>query len=371
MIAIVLFNDLRLCQFLYKYTAVLDINKIDYTVIYWNRSAVEYSDYGFSGKVIEFSYKTDTYQSFSKKIYAFIKYAKFMRKTIKKNSYQKLIVLTSQTAVSLRGILIGRYKGKYIYDYRDITKEPKSRIYRKMIIKIIDNAKFFMFSSPGFIDYLKINVNSNYCFVHNSQMEDYKKDFLNIKKNLPINIVYWGMIRQIDYNKKICDLFGNDERFNLKFHGDGHYPILNEYCFNHGYNNIEFTGKYDFKKDISTFSGETDILNCLYENDECTRPTLAVKLYDAIRYRIPILVNKNSYLSYYLKNNRFALDLNVEEKENCKDEIISWYLSLDKSIINKDFDYMEKKIITDDCLFKNIVLEFVRNQDDSKVNENR
>ena len=173
MIAVIGFSDLHVMQFLEKYTNVFDKYDIDYKVIYWNRSLVE-NNIKNKEKYISFDYKINTYQPFYKKILGFLKYARFVRKLINKNKYEKLVILTTQTAIPLYDILIKKYKDKYIYDYRDITKEFKLSFYKKMVIKMIKNSKYTMFSSKGFIKALNLE-NSNKILIANNS-----RDFKNI-----------------------------------------------------------------------------------------------------------------------------------------------------------------------------------------------
>ena len=356
MIAIIAFNYLHICQYIYKYTDILDKNKIEYELIYWNRTQIKNGDYGFNGKSISYDRYLDTYQPFYKKILSFIGYTTFLYKTILKRKYEKLVILTSQTAVPLCFLLNGRYKNNFIYDYRDITKEPKSKLYKKLVIKIINSASYVMFSSMGFVDFLGLKKEEKYVMAHNSRNTEHRYIAKSIKLTFPIYINYWGMVRQVEFNKRVCDLFGNDSRFVLCFHGDGFYQELEDYCEKKNYINIHFTGRYNFRTDIDRFVKKTDILNCLYENDINTKPTLAVKFYDSLKYRLPILVSKDSYLASYVKNGKFAkcIDLNATSL----DQIVEWYRDLNVEELECSYMAYERKIKEEDIKFEEILLYF-------------
>ncbi len=359
MIAIIGFSDLHVMQFLYKYTSILDDVGVEYDVIYWNRSGVEF-DNSFKGNYIAYQKEMNTYKPFHKKILSFFGYRNMVKKVLKSNKYDKVIVLTSQTAVALYDILTSKYKGKYIYDYRDITKELSFPLYKKVIIKLFNNAEYVMISSMGFLDKLKIKPSDKFIMAHNTR-DDFAKIYKCKDKQSydKIRIVYWGMVRQVKYIKNICDIFANDDRFELVFHGEGYIQELINYCTDRGYNNIKFTGKYLLNQ-IPSFIKTTDILNCIYENDEKTKPTLAVKFYDAIKYELPMLVNKNSYLDKYTEDVPSVMSIDIFS-EDVKDSIYNWYKEIEHKKIHEDYAVLRDRIINDDLVFKNTLLKFIYN----------
>ena len=355
-IALVAFNDLNICQYLYKYTEVLDKNGVEYDVLYWNRSGKEIADVGFEGKAISFGRPMNSYQSFTRKISLFLRYREFLKKTIIENGYDFLIILTSQTAVALCDLLLGEYSGRFIFDYRDLTFENVVPFYDQLIKTIVSNARHTFFSSPGFIDYLKIDGHRNISISHNSH---HCVDVGSIKKKNEgtIRLSYWGMIRQVSHFCKVCDVFGHDNRYELVFHGEGRGQALKDYCSNNGISNVKFTGTYNYRKDIDRIASEADIINCIYENDRIMTPTLAVKLYDSLHYGIPIVVSKGSFIARFLADASFAIAVDLSEKTT--DRIASWYQSLDSDEVARDFSYYRELISKDDRLFESKLIELV------------
>lgn len=352
MIGIIGFANLRYMQYLKKYTDILDQNDIDYEVVYWNREANE-EKADFSGKVISFDYQMETIQSFHKKIFGFCKYVHFLIRTIKKRNYEKLIILTSQTAVPLSGVLLHKYKEKYIYDYRDITKE-RFDFYNKLVQKLISNSYFTAISSLGFKKV--IGESEKYVVSHNcSKIE---KGNVVIKNEGKINISFWGIIRNIEYNKKLCDLLGNDDRFTLTYHGSGFYKEIENHCLAKGYKNIAFTGRYD-RNQIADFAKETDILHCAYQNDRTMKNAMPVKAYDSIRYGKPIIVNKGSYLSEFIGPYNISYTIDVEDKM-LADKLYEWYKNVNCDDISEGFDRLFNKVQTDDEFFEKKLIQFVK-----------
>lgn len=348
-IAIVGFHNLHLMQFLYKYTEILDRHNVEYDVLYWERDEVQYP-IKFNGTPIKYSYITSNYMPKWKKVLGYLKCRRFFINQIKKNKYDKIILLTTQTAIALSLLVLARYKERFIFDFRDLTME-KLPPYKAVEMQLIKHAAFVSISSPGFIEFLPSK--GDYVLSHNC-----KNLFVNKKdmsKDEPIRLTFWGMVRQEAFQKRICDKFGNDNRFVLSYHGEGCTEQLAEYCQEKGYSNICFTGRY-YLEDIENFVADTDILLNLYENEGKQEHALTVKLYDGIRYQLPMIVANNSFMQRYLKDYSFALPVALDTMKN--DHIIEWYRSLEQTRIQKEMDSFSKKIANDDASFAKRVLEF-------------
>lgn len=359
MIGIIGFCDLCYMQYLNKYTNILDDINVKYDVIYWNRDINSRDTASFAGNAVPFHYATDTKLPFRKKISSFLKYAFFVRKKIRTQKYEKLIVLTTQAAVPLCDLLLLKYRKKYIYDYRDITKEKISHIYTRLVKSLYKNSYSTMISSKGFLKELNIPDTESIVISHNRQFACKHSNFTAvINKNAPIRVVYWGIVRQVEHNKKICDIFGHDPRFTVTYHGSGFYEELSEYCKARGYTNIGFTGKYS-QDEIPRFVSETDIILASYENDSEQKPALPVKLYDAVYYHIPMLVTEESYLATFTTDLRGVFSIDFNDNDAVTDKICDWYRSLKADEVNNDFDKFEEHIYSDDLMFERKLRSFV------------
>lgn len=356
-IGIIGFCNLNIMQYLYKYTKILDEQRIDYDVIYWNRLGIK-EKINFQGVPIAYELPVDTYQEFYKKIGLFIKYAVFMRKKINSQRYDRLIILTTQTAIPLYDLLQNKYCEKYIYDFRDITKEKKNELYRKAVQRLVKKSFCTMMSSEGFIKEIGISNKKKIQIVHNTQTFCKSSCHAAIKKEIPINIMFWGIIRQLEYNKKVCDCFGNDKRYILTYHGTGCYDKLKNYCEEKGYVNIFFTGFYE-QTDISGFAKNADILHCMYANDNEQKPAMPVKAYDAVKYRLPVLINKDSQVEKFFSSISGALGVNIEDP-NITDYIYEWYVHLNCEDVEVDYKILEDQILKDDIAFNKRLREFIQ-----------
>lgn len=349
-IAIVGFHNLHLMQFLYKYTDILDKNNIKYDVLYWNRDGVEYEK-KFKGNMIGYNYLTNNYIPKWKKIFGYLKAQRFFSKTIKKNQYEKIILLTTQTAVALSWIALTKYKNRYIYDYRDITME-KIPVYKKIVNMLVKKAAFVAISSKGFIPIIG-QYNNKYVMSHNCRNLSY--NYHKKSNEMPIKIVFWGMVRQIKYQKKLCDYWGNDKRFEIFYHGEGMTDTLKQYCNDKGYENIFFTGRY-FTEEIQQFAKDADILMNLYENDKKQEYALTVKLYDGLKYGLPMIVMKGSYMDSYIGKEAFKYSFSFDRI----DEMIEWYMNLSDNEIEISEQKFICNISKDEKIFENRLIEFCR-----------
>lgn len=349
MIGVFSFLSLRYAQFAYKYTNILDEQGIDYEFVFWNRDGLQNPG---KSNWISYDYTMDSFQPFLKKIWGFISFSKYMRKIIKEKKYDKLIVLTTQTAIPLFDILLKSYKSKYIYDYRDVTYENIG-IYRKLVNKLVCNSCFTAISSMGF----KRNLKDSHKFVISHNTRVFELNHIEKTKSSKIRVVYWGMIRQLEFNCKICDLFSKDNRFQLVYHGAGYHKELFDYCKSMGYENISITGAYALE-DIDEFATNTDIiLNC-YENDKKQRLAMTVKFYDSIRYQRPMLVTEGSYMGRIVKDKGLGWVIDFNNK-NCLDALIEKYTYLELENLEDNMELTMDEIKKDDQVFKKQLLLFL------------
>lgn len=353
-IAIIGLHDLYRMQYLYKYTQILDEYKIDYDVIYWNRKPnIKIKAKEFNGKKYEYRFYLDNSTAKIKKIIPYIKCLCFTWKILNSNNYKKYILLTTQTAVPLfLMLLLCLSKKKYIYDYRDITFE-NYKLWKFVVRWIIDNSYFTSISSLGFKSIL--GDSPKYIMSHNINTKIYQIQSKGVRNNNKIVLSYWGGIRQINYIKRLCKFFANDTRLIIHFYGEGPVGELEDYCKENYIDNIFFFGRYT-TDEIENFARNTDILLNLYENDRKQELALTVKLYDAIKYNLPMLVTSNSYMDKIFKDNCAVMSIDVE-KNNCN-EIVNWYRNLKSNI---SYYEIEREIIkNDENIFKEKLLKFIK-----------
>lgn len=347
MIGIICFVSMRYAQFALKYTNILDNRKIEYEFISWNRDELPKPK---QENWIYYNYPMNSFQPIIYKIKGFYSYISFIRKKIKEKKYDKLIILATQTAIPLTDILLYRYKGKYIYDYRDVTYENIG-LYRQVVNCLVKYSSFTGISSKGF--YTNLKPSEKFVIAHNTR--NFELELVEYKKSNKIRLSFWGMIRQLDYTSMICDMFSNDERFELFYHGGGYYKELKKYCEKKGYSNIFVTGPYNLTE-IKSFANNTDVLINCYENDIHQKPAMTVKFYDSIRFGIPMIVSEGSYMSEIVNKKclGFIVDFNNFNLDKLYDEICSF--DYQKYIVNNEEIFIQIK--EDDKIFEQKVIEF-------------
>lgn len=353
-IALLLCSNLEKAQYLYKYVKILDSMKCDYDIIYWNRKLSSYK-IKCTGNLISFDKKIDSFKPLFLKISKYFSFIIFIHKIIRENKYDKIIFLTTPSIICAADLCFGKYKKKYIFDFRDLTKEYIF-LYKKIVQKLIHNSEVFVISSPGYKKEFELE---KYILCHNSYGKIFYKKDLQLNRKKIIKVVYWGVVRQVEYNKEICKLFGNDERFELIYHGEGKYEELKTFCKKERIKNISFTGFYELKE-IKRFALDTDILFNAYEKDFVTTPSLAVKIYDSLEYKLPMIISKGTYMEEYLSGYEHVFIFNIEDKQ-ILDKLYYWYENLDFNKIICSFEKLRLRINGDEEVFKKSLERFITN----------
>ena len=162
MVGIVFLLDIEYAPYIDKYIDILNEEKKEFEVIYWNRSNKKDNECCFKAHI--YNKKSNLNKSKFSKIGDFLGYRKFVVKTINERKYDKLIILTTLTGILLSDILIKNYQGKYIFDIRDYSFE-KNKIFYLLEKKIISQSFITTISSNGFKEFLPKTF--NYVISHN------------------------------------------------------------------------------------------------------------------------------------------------------------------------------------------------------------
>lgn len=340
--------DLFLHPYSEKYISIFEKNNIDYSFVFWNRKGEEFTNDSYKA----FNYKMSQNYSFYEKIKGYLLYRKYVLSILKNEEFDRIVVFTSQAMFLFGNIIRKKYRGKYIFDYRDVTYE-KNKFYKKSILKSIEDSSFTVISSPGFKKLFPSIENSKFVLCHNAKNNFGKK---NIQKSVSSikRIAYWGLIRDPQYFKKILEYFGNVEQYEVNIYGIGAVECLNQMIENNMYKNIYLHGEFK-QSDIDTFARNTDfLLNC-YSNKSIQKLALTVKMYEGIEYGIPMIVQKNSYMSDYLTNKgvkHIPIDFDSKLPNDMKIE----------PVILGDLDNVISSIIDDNNIFLNLLEKYIRGE---------
>ncbi len=347
MTGIILYGPFELAPYSRNYMNILKESGVKYDLIGWRREEeIKYS----SGNV--YMYEGSTAKRFSSallKILPSLGYRRFVKKLIKKKKYDKLIILTTQTTVILADVLLGKYRKKYIFDYRDRSYEY-IKPYRALINALVNASDEMVISSPWFAELL--TDKKNYIQAHNLQNEylSYRKD--KFEKKAPgekIIAGYVGALRSYDYHKWLIDIFANDSRFEFHTYGCGddcdklaEYASQFDNTFVHGgYREQE---KY---KIIDTF----DMMCYNYPYNFVNDAAIANKYYDSLIMKKPMFVNPKTRLGDFIVRNGMGVGID-ENDMNAADKIFDWYINADEEKFVRACDLCLDKYIKENKVFE-------------------
>ena len=324
MVAIILYGSFELAPYAKLYMNILDDLKTEYHLIGWKRETqTTYTGdnvYVYNGKTAK------RFSNIFKKIGPSLGYRRFVKKLIKKNKYDKIVVLTTQTAVILADVLLGKYKGKYIFDYRDKSYEY-IKPYGFLVNLFVKNSIETAISSPWFKN--NLTPKKDYILVHNFQSGFLKyKNSECLKKPYGKKIIvgYVGALRAFDYHKSLIDIFADDERFEFYTYGCGDdTETLKQYA--EGFKNIYVCGAYN-ESDKSAIIDAFDMMIYNYPYSYVNDGAVANKYYDSLIMKKPMIVNTETVLGKFIADNGLGVGIDINDKF-CADKIYLWYNSFD------------------------------------------
>lgn len=311
-------SPLSVAPYVKRYMRLLDDHGISYDVIYKDFAAS--ADRRLSNEHV-FYYKRVS--SPIGKIGRFDAYRRFIRQTVKKNNYQKVVVFTAESAI-LSFEILNRKKDQieYILDLRDYSSFLSKPFLMRVFRKALYGANFAVLSSRGFKKWLPDDV--RYYLMHN--MPVYSVPVQTTPQfGKKVCIGYLGGIGYFESNKAIADSVGNDPNYELLYAGT--YPAgynIKDYCKDQSIENAVFLGKYNDAEKSKIYAG-VDLINAVYANDSLTVTTaLPNKLYDSAYYKIPIMVCEGTYLAEVVKE--YDLGFAVDPQKDCIRDMIAQYV---------------------------------------------
>ena len=237
---------------------------------------------------------------------------------------------------------------KIIFEVSDLREcyieKPRGVVNRCMTFAIsikekslFRNIDKLVITSPKFYDlhYCNLITKDKTIFVPNAPdltiFNDYKH-----KQDGIFTVGFIGGIRYLKQMKMLVDA-ASDLNINVVFAGAGgtssEYTEIQDYC--KGKDNVRFTGRYDYSKDITNLYGMVDCVYSVYNADNPNvRIALPNKLYEAVYCNLPIIVAKGTYLEEEVKEWGVGLSVGHTNITELKDALM--------------------KLRDDDTLYKNI-----------------
>ena len=351
--AIIILGNSWVCPYVNTYKRIFEDLGCDYDVILWDRDGSDAcAPYRYcSGKA---NLKNPLLKAFH-----YLKYADFIRKTILKNGYDRLVVSGPQLAILLSGILRKRYKGRYVIDYRDISVEQHLML-GGVYSKVLENSFCNVISSPGFKKHLSAKY--DYLVSHNlnidAVIESLNSDVPPFCKTAPLNILTIGYIRNYSSNVKIIQALGGNDEYRLKFVGHGDAAAsLQEFAVSEGCANVGFEGFYK-KEDEAAIVEDCDLVNIFFPDDVAHSAIMSNRFYLALIHKKPMIVAAGSIQAEYVK--KYGLGVVVDDCSNLDVNIKSFLSAFDYSLFCENCNKLLRGFVEDHEVLKSSIAAFVR-----------
>ena len=358
MIGLVFIGNIEFCPYLEKYISILSEEKIKYDILFWNR---DMNNKKYPKNYFYYTRKSKLNKKKIFKVFDFINYQKWLKEKIIKKNYDKIIILDTLSGILISRILLTKYKRKYLFDIRDYSYE-KISVFYNIEKKLIYNSFFTCISSEGFKEFLPKDY--DYIITHNFSYRDInmaQNGFIKNKKyGDTLNLVWLGSIRYFNHQIQIINKLKDDQRFNIIFHGIGpDYEKFLHYSKINSIKNIEFTGRYE-NNDKSILLSNADLINNSYDirNGYEVKYAIANKFYDGLIYKIPQLVEVDTYKGKKATNIGVGISIDANNKDFAN-ILYNYYFNIDIDNFNECCTLEMKKVISDDKKYINKILSFI------------
>jgi len=343
-VVLVGFSKIKYMPYVNFYLENIDRKKNEVHVIYWNRDQKEEDLSHLDGVTVhEFSfYQEDTVPK-KKKILGFLRFRSFAKKILKKETFDFAILLHTMPAILLRNTWKRKFKGRFIFDYRDPTYEKYS-FFKKWIADLIRASKTTFTSSDGFRVLFPEEVQNKVITTHNLDIVSLEhRNFEKIPSD-KIRIAFWGFVRETRLNRIFIERISSDPGFELHFYGREQKVSLELKAFARqlGAKNVFFHGEYR-PEERYEFVRNTDLIHNVYEGSNM-QIAVANKYYDGIVFRIPLLCQDGSFMGKLAQKSGVGFSMDLSD-ENCMQKIYDEYHALDSKAFAENCDGELKRVL--------------------------
>lgn len=311
-IALVLPGSIWYAPYVRIYTKILDEFHTDYSIISWNREGDD--------KPEGFQYDVPCAKGHGSAGWEYMGYIKFIKKTIKEQGFDRIIVFGPQMTCMLSTYLLLHFRGRYMIDYRDLSIEQKSG-FKQLFAMMLKFSQANVISSPGFKRCLP---KRDYYLSHNFDIDAVKTAFEekvegSFEVDKEIEILTIGAIRDYSSNIEVVKALGNKKNITISFVGKGDTADdIAEYCKKNGIENVKFTGFYQ-KHEEAGYVKNTTFMNIFYPRVITHDTALSNRFYNSLIYRKPMIVTKNTTQGDYAV--RYGVGLALETAEGLADKL--------------------------------------------------
>lgn len=301
-----------------KYVQFFEERGVEYDIVCWQRE-----EKPTLHRPHEHDYYEEAKDGVLNKIGSYLRFRRYVLGLVKENRYDKLVVLTTVPALFLKGTLRRRYKGRYLFDFRDYSHE-KFGPYRHMVDKLIADSALTTISSHGFMEFL--SENKKIVMNHNITFHEPVADAPDLRQKQVINIGFIGGVRYYEENVALIEKLKNTFRYQLWYIGKATNDCdLQGYCAQHEVTNVSFVGKYDNAQKPELYRS-IDLINSIYGSDSYEVTTaLPNRLYEACLFKKPIISSKGTYLGEVIE--RYGLGLVVDVETDDVKQLVDDYVN--------------------------------------------
>ena len=334
------------------YTRILQENNVGYQIISWNRDGKDAKE-GIQYE--ENIHVNNGSASFS----AYRRYIAFIKKVVKVNGFDRLIVFGPQMTCLLSTFLLRKFKGRFLIDYRDLSIEQKPGL-RQLFALMTKMSYANVISSPGFVRCLP---KRDYYLSHNFDVEAVTKaiglrDEIGFGASDNIDVLTIGGIRDFSSNVEVVKALADENGFTVRFVGRGGGATqLAAYCEEHGIKNVSFEGFYQ-KHEEPDYVKSSTFMNIFYPRVITHDTALSNRFYNSLIYRKPMIVTRDTIQGDYAE--KYNVGVALEDCANLKSELKN-FMQQDYNAYAERCDNLLRKFLNDQAQFENILVNFVDN----------
>lgn len=347
-VGLILPGSLWYAPYMRIYTHLLDRLGISYGIISWNREGDDHTE--------GFQYQVSCPQGHgSASLSSYRGYISFIRRTIREQGFDRLIVFGPQMTCLLSPLLLSHFRHRYIIDYRDLSIEQRPG-FRQLFTLMLHFSCANVVSSPGFLPYLP---KAEYLLSHNFVRDSHSESPLPTPNDQPpttINVLTIGAIRDPKANMEVVKALANREGFAMQFVGKGHAaPMIETYCKEHDIRNVSFTGFYEKEQEVA-YVEQCTVMNIFYPRVITHDTALSNRFYLSLQHHKPMIVTRGTTQGDYAE--RYGLGVALDD---CHDlaERLRDFLSQDRSAYERRCDDLMAIFMEDQKRFEAAVEEFV------------
>jgi hypothetical protein len=353
-VGLLLNANIYLSPYVKIYSKILDELKVDYDLLAWDRIKIgektgviykRYFPYGTKKKIIW--------------VINYYAYSIFLKKHIKVNQYDRLVVFGPQIGLFLLAFFKLRYKRRICFDFRDIFID---QMFPKLFHRLLSISSLNVISSNGFRSYLPKEFEYTLC--HNFNI-DIVNDSINkisdapVFNKIPITIMTIGEIRNYEQNYQLMKELSNNPYYLIKFIGNpGKAGLkLKQDSIENNFNNVEFLGHYE-KKDEPSLIKDADFLNIYYPPTIGNKTAMSNRFYNALIYKKPIIALKDSTQGMYVE--KYKLGIVIKSCSNLNEQIQEFVSNFNKDEFNQNCIILLKEFRNNYEIFRNKFIDFLK-----------